>query len=253
MHRRFLLAIAGLVGLGMTFASSARELAEIENELSAHWEKIRTYSAKIEMNGKAAQGASTIEMNGKGSLEGMKKDATMLYRMEMDQTISLGASEMPNKMLVVYDGADVFTQTSMLGQTMVFKSKPEEQSQVMPGGGREAFKRMHEQFEIKVMPDDTLNGEPVYVLELRPKQDAAPQPGTPGKSQFDKALLSLSQKTGFPLKMLMFDDGEKPIMTLIYKEYTLDPELDAARFAYTPPPGAIVMDADSLKHRGEAP
>ena len=37
----------------------------------------------------------------------------------------MGESEMPNKMLVVYDGTEVFTQTSMLGQTMVFTSKPE--------------------------------------------------------------------------------------------------------------------------------
>jgi len=253
MNRRVVYIIAGLVCFGMAFASNAKELAEIENELSAHWERIRTYSARIEMKGQAAQGASTVEMNGKGSIEGMKKDTTMLYRMEMDQTISMGASEMPNKMLVVYDGTEVFTQTSMLGQTMVFTSKPEEQSQVMPGGGKEAFKRMHEQFEMKVMPDDTLNDEPVYMLELRPKQDAASQPKAPGKSQFDKALLSLSQKTGFPLKMLMFDDGEKPIMTLTYKEYKLDPELNPARFAYTPPPGAIVMDAESLKQMGGTP
>ncbi len=254
MKRCVMLLAISAIWFGLVSQATARDLAEIEKELSALWTKSSTYSAKLEMKGHASQGGATVQMDGKGAIEGMKKDSTTLYRMEMDQTISMGETKMPNKMLVVYDGTQVFTQTSMMGPTMVFKSKPEEQSQMVPGGGPDAFKQMHAQFNITVLPDDTINGEPVYVLELRPKEDTGQQPSAPGKSpQFEKALLSLSQKTGLPFKMLMFNDGDMPLMTIVYKDYKIGAEIDAARFSYTPPPGAMVMDADTLRQMSGTP
>ncbi|HOD50976.1 MAG TPA: hypothetical protein PLM14_03075 [Candidatus Hydrogenedentes bacterium] len=254
MNRRAILALLpGIICLAVASAASAKELAEIEDELSAQWDKVSAYSAKIEMKGQSLRGATNVEISGKGTLEGMKKNASMVYRLELDQTLTMGESAMPNKMLVVHDGTGMFTQTSMMGQTMVFKSKADKQSQIVSPGGREAFKQMHEQYDIKVLPGDNLNGEPVYVFELRPKQDAEKQSNAAGKPQFDKTLLSLSRKTGFPIRMLMFGQEETPLMTVDYRDYKIDPKLDPARFTYTPPPGAVVMDAETFKQMGGTP
>lgn len=254
MNRYVVLIAAATICIGFVVGAETRELSEIEKELGPRWDKISTYTAKIEMKGEATQGPTKVKMQGKGTLEGMKKNEKMLYRLELDQTIHMGDTEMPNKMLVVATGDQMFTETSMMGQTMVFKAKPDQQAQTVPGGGRESFKQLRANYDITVLPDETINDEPVYVLEMRPKEKVEQEPQSPANSpKFEKSRLYISQKTGFPLKMLMFDEGETPIMSLKYKDYTIDPKLDPARFEYTPPPGAMVMDADMFQQQSQTP
>lgn len=254
MNRYILLMTIATLCTTLAAGAETRTLSEIEEELVPRWDKTNTYTAKVEMKGETAQGLNTVKMEGKGDLEGMKKNGKMLYRLELDQTILMGDSEMPNKMLVVFTGDQMFTETSMMGQTMVFKAKPEQQAQSVPGGGRESFKQLRANYDITVLPDEKINDEPVYVLEMRPKEKAQQKPQSPAASQqFEKSVLYIAQKTGFPLKMLMFGEDETPIMSLVYKDYKLDPELDPARFEYTPPAGAMVMDANMFQQQGQTP
>jgi len=254
MNRYLLLITIATLCTGLVVGAETKNLSEIEEELAPLWDKTNTYTAKIEMKGEATQGPTKVKMDGKGALEGMKKNEKMLYRLELDQTIHMGDTEMPNKMLVVATEDEVFTETSMMGQTMVFKAKPDQQAQSVPGGGQESFKQLRANYDITVLPEENINDEPVYVLEMRPKEKTQQQPQGPAPSQqFEKSVLYIAQKTGFPLKMLMFDEGKTPIMSLIYKDYKLDPELDPARFEYTPPAGAMVMDANIFQQQGQTP
>jgi outer membrane lipoprotein-sorting protein len=236
---------------GFPFVAGAKELAKIEDELVALWDKVDTYKAKIEMKGESDQGGMEVSIEGKGILEGMTKDEKSLYRLEQDQSINMAGNQMTGKMLVVYDGELVYTQTTMMGQTFALKMKPEDQSQVVAIGGRKALEQMHKQFDVKVLPDAMVADEAVYVLELRPKEKQEEQPGAPGQQpQFDRAVMSIAKKTGFPVKVIMYGEGETPLMTMTYKELKLNPEIDPSRFQYTAPPGVMVLDAEALKQMG---
>ena len=235
--------------LAPLFAASARELSEVEDIIVELAENVDTYTATIEMKGESADGPMKVKMEGKGTLEGMSKDDKNLYRLALDQTIDMGEQTMDHKILTVFTGDLIWTEMDMMGQTIAIKAKPETQTDMVVGSGRESFKQLREQYDMKLLPDAVVNEEPVYVLELRLKEDTDEGPGEPD-AQFDKALLSFSQETGLPIKMVMLDESETPIMTLLYKDYKINPEIDATRFEYTPPEGAMVMDAEIIQQMG---
>jgi len=231
--------------------ASARELSEVEDLIVELSEKVDTYTAAIEMKGESAEGPMKVKMEGRGTLEGIRRDDKNLYRLSLDQNLDMGEHKMEHKILTVFTGDMVWTEMDMMGQTIVVKAKPDTQSDVIVGSGRESFKQLREEYDIALLPDAVVNEEPVYVLELRPKQNSEASPDEAEQEvQFDKALLSFSQKTGLPIKMVMFDSSETPLMQFIYKDYKINPEIEAARFEYTPPEGAMVMDAEAMQQMG---
>ena len=144
------------------------------------------------------------------------------------------------------DGKDVFVETSMMGRKMAIKMAPDQPSTVIVSDKDEMLAKMKDVFDMKAVPDEPVNGELAYVYEVLPKQpQAVDSPG--GAPPFTRGKICFAKDTNLPLRWVMFDKSEAPLMTIDYKDYEINPEFEADRFTYTPPTGVAIVDMSAVK------
>jgi len=229
-----------LVEKQATAASSEPEAAESSSDGD-----IRSYRAAIKMEGLSAMGGTATKMTGQGTIEAVQKPDATAYRVELEQKIDMGGQKMTMPMLTVFDGKDVFVETSVMGRKMAVKMAPDQPSTVIVSDKDEMLAKMKDVFEMKALPDEQVNGKAAHVYELVPKQAASPGPGA--APSFTRGKICFAKDNNLPLRWVMFDNSDKPLMTIDYTDYEINVNIDAARFTYTPPPGVAVMDAAAAR------
>jgi len=238
MKRLALIAIV----MSVPFAAWAAEGTEPAREPASVTSKdTRSYRAAIKMEGLSAAGGAKTKMSGTGTMEAMRKGDGTVYRVELEQTIEVGGHKMSMPMLTIFDGKDVFVETSMMGRKMAMKMASDQPGTVIVADKDEMLAKMKDVFTMKALPDEPVNGVSAFVYEMVPKQaQAAGSPG--GAPPFTRGKIYFAKDTNLPLRWVMFEKSDVPLMTIEYTDYEINPEFKADRFTYTPPAGVTVMD-----------
>jgi outer membrane lipoprotein-sorting protein len=236
MHKRIGLGL--LVVCVVSFAlpaAVADELAAVEKKLAAAWKKHKSMTAKFTMVTKMEQPGFAMESKSAGAQEVVRKGDKVLYRVEMTSSTVQKVADQETKteqtMLTVSDGTHTHTLSETMGQKTVVKTKVDPQS---TGDPEATFKFLRKDHTLKVLPEETIDGKKVFVIEATPKQV---QPMAPAK-----LLYYFLQDDGLPVKMVASDQTGKPMVTMIYSDVEFDVKIDPQRFVFKVPEGVQVID-----------
>jgi outer membrane lipoprotein-sorting protein len=223
---------------GATAALAGDTLESVEKELAAKWGKLKSMSAKmdtvmqIEMPGGSSKTTST------GMFEFLNKDGKSLVRMEMKSETAgnFSGNEINSQAstLTISDGEYSHTLSEQMGHKMAVRTKADASQQ---GDLTSQFEMMRKDNNLKLLPEQTVDGHSVYVIEATPKE----KPAGPGMGM-GKMIMYYAKDTGVPLKMIMHDANDKPMSETTYSDVTINKSIDPARFVFKAPPDVQVMD-----------
>lgn len=227
-------------------AALSPEASQALSELTAAAGAVQSMSADMEMSMTGPMAATgTGKMMSKGSL----------VKSTMD--LSLGGMPIGFKMTSGADGI-MWNETTMGQNVQVMKVDPQAMAAGAGGLGanplanspagqspEEAIRSLPESFPgLMLKGTETVGGVEVYVFEA----DMPKSPGGGGGGMdlsFDKATLKIAKADGVMRELLM-SSANGVTMNLLMKNVQINPALDDAEFAYTPPPGVQVQDLSAM-------
>ena len=209
-------------------AIAADTLESVEKKITEQWSKLKSLSAKTTMD----MNMQGMSMKSEGTIEYMTRDGKELFRMDMTMKQSMGGQEMDGSMYTIADGQFVYAVTEMMGQKMAMKQKPDAFQGAV--GGKQMFEDMRKNNELKLLPDEKVDGQGTFVIEAKPKP-TGPKPYSHSKMFFAK-------DTGIMVKMVGVGADGQEVMTMKVSDVKRDAKIDADRFVFKAPDGVQVMD-----------
>jgi len=228
--------------LGAATAALADDLEAVEKRIVEAWGKHKSMTAKITTVNHVQAGDMTIDAKGEGTLETSRQGDKQFIRMELKNTMVRKTGEQETKMdqptTLIADGEFAYTTNEAMGKPMVVKTKIDS---MMTGEPKALLEQFRKQYELKLMPEETLDGRKVFVIAGTPKEKAT-MPGMPVKM-----VLNFDQEHGVLLKVAGLAEDGKPVSTMAYSDVKFDVKLDPDRFKFKVPEGVEVMDRTSDK------
>lgn len=230
--------IAAVVVIAAGPVLAGETLESVEKKIVEQWEKHRSVSAEFALTQKMEMGGAKIGSTTKGTYEYLKDGDRQLYRMDMTTNIvqdSGGQTMKSSSKAVVIDDGEfqyVLTEVQQMPQPMAVKTKSDPTK--VGGSGKAMFDSLRKEYDLELMPDKTVDGESVYVIQGIPNAT--------GPTGWAKTLFHFRKDVGMPVKMVYLDKDGKDVQTLTYTDIKLNPKIDPDRFVFKAPEGVQVMD-----------
>ncbi len=222
-------------GVGLLPAAWAQDLASVEKKILAGWEKQTSVTANVTTEMKTDTPYGPLERQGTGTVAMERRGGKLLARMEMKQ-VTIGKQgeqeiRMEQPLTTVIDGQYAHHYTEFQGQKMAVKTdiQPEMTLDTAP-----LLQTLHKEAELKLLPDETVDGIKTYVLEATFKQPSANEP--------PKRILYFDQNTGLLVKATFADATGKPLGTLALTDIKYGVKIDPEQFVLKLPEGVQEMD-----------
>jgi outer membrane lipoprotein-sorting protein len=226
--------VMGMVVLGVAVAAvpaSAESVEEVSKKIAAASEKLKSFSAKTKMVTDMKQEGFSMTSTAEGTTEMLRKGSNFMARAEMKMVMETNAggqvSKQESTVLTITDDAYTYTLSDMGGMKSAQKMKMQKM-QVDP------MATWKESADLKVLPDASVDGRAVWVLEATPKGEAAAMQG--------KSILSFDKDTGQMIKMVANSPDGKPMTTMTLTDIKVNPDLGPDRFVFKAPAGVQVQD-----------
>ncbi len=220
--------LATLAMVMAPLAAFGATIEDVEKQVREARKKFDTLTAKVEQHTTTKQMGAEMTITAKGTLEAMNKDDKELSRMEMSMKMEMagGGHQMEGKMVTVSDGVYAYALNDMMGMKNVVKQKAENTD--LP------WQPMKEQYDLKVLPDEKLDGQDVFVVEATPKQKEAEGPS--------RMVFYVRKDLGVAVKTVVYGADKEPMSTTTVSDIKTGVELSPERFKFEVPEGAQVMD-----------
>lgn len=246
MMRR-MVGLAVVLVLGCAVAAKAADTLEtVEKKIADQTQKYKTLQYKMHMAGEMAMGEMTHKSAMDGQFLVMRKGDKVLSRMESKSRSTYKAGEAPEQTqevsnLMVNDGEFVYTVTESGSQAVARKTRPDPKTRgVDPLDSASAFKAMSKDFDLKLLPDATVDGKDAWAIEATPKDTKNPNmPVARMVTYYDK-------KTGVPAKSVGFGKDGKVVHTMVVSDVKVNADIPGDRFVFKAPPGVEVQDMTAL-------
>lgn len=232
--KRIRMAWLASIVLGFALpATLADELEKAEKKLTAAWKKHKSVTATVTMVSRTEHEAAVVEAKSEGTYEAVRKRDQLLYRMDVTNTVvqKVGASETKTeqRITMINDGKYVHELIETVGPKIATKSKVEPHHATDPAS---TFALLRKDHSLKLLPEEAIDGQKVYVIEATPKQ-----PGPVSKMVF-----YFLQEHGVLVKWVAHDQAAKPMLTRTFSDFKFDVKIDHKRFVFQAPPGVRVID-----------
>lgn len=236
------LVLVAIVGMCAATAN-AETLEEVKKKIH---DKVSGYKS-LEYKGYATTDFNTPQFSSKSKTEMtaqyLKQGEKILGRTESkinsEQKMGDQVSKNTVHITSISDGQFDYTIQDTDGVKTATKSNLAMNKELNPFNTLGMFKTMEETYDVKLMPDETVDGKPAWVLEMKPKDPAAA--ATMGRtiSYYDK-------ESGISIKSTSYDPAGKPISTFITKDIKVNSSISPDRFVFKAPPGVEVMDTTQM-------
>lgn len=236
-------------------APASEQAASILKKMAATWAEPQ--NTEMDMTMTMRMMGMTTESKGHARCHADGK------RMAMDMTVKMGEVSAP--MHSVSDGTTMWGEVEMPGGVKMVQKWPLElllklgqANQQNPVAG---MKDLAERFDFTGVREDKLGPTDVYVLEgaVRPgfldkQTQAAEELGGPMAAQITRAQLQnmakarvfVNKSDFLTPKVEILDAKDETVLTMLIDNLKRGVELDDKLFAYTPPPGAQIMDMEAM-------
>jgi len=223
-------------GSGVLVAAAPRHTLEaLEKEIAEKWAKINTMSAKMTMTSDMVSEGSTSKTNSTGTYECRRIGDKMAYRVESKYTMvnNFGGNEMKmeSSATSICDGDFIYVLTEQMGQKMATKMKAE---QSKPMDATTTLASMRERHELKVLPDETIDGRTVHTIEAIARNAAS--------SPMPRMVMYVAEDAGLLVRTIAFDKDGKEVSVVNFTDIKINEDIPAERFVFDAPEGVKVMD-----------
>lgn len=230
-----------------TVVQAEQTVASVEADVEAKWAQINGFTAKTTTDAAVPAGPMTMKSRATGNLECLKQGEKTLFRLDMVNKIDMGiplpgalAGAAEQKVLSVFDGENLYNEMEALGQRHVFKMTGDSAQKDSPAAGKSMFESFRDKGELKLLPDATVDGAPVYVIEILPNDELKQNAPTPVGS----LKVYISKELGLQVKMEVFDEKGAATSTTVYSDINTKADLKPERFVYKVPEGVTVQEMD---------
>lgn len=226
---------AGLMALSLTGVVQAQSLEDVEKKLIEAHSKLKSYTSKTKTVQNFDMGGNKMSSDYGGTVEWKRDGDKQMFRTEMKGTTTQSMGGTDNKMevsvLMISDGNFLYTLSEQMGQKMATKQKPDT---AMTGDPQKLFEKIRADNDVKVLPDEKVDGASTIVLEVTPK-DSADGPVA-------KSVMYFAKDTGINVKVVGKDKEGKEVFTNTSTDIKVNTEIPKDRFVFTAPEGVQVMD-----------
>lgn len=209
---------------------------DVEKKLVDAHAKVKSLSCRMKMTEHVELGEG-IEINSTndGTVEWMKKGDKVLYRSDAKSSSmqKFGGQEVKTEAetTIIADGEFYYELSAQGGQTFVRKDKP---PTTLAGSAKGILDALRPDHELKVLPDDKLEGAECFVLEVTPKK--------PDDNPMSKMVVYFRKDCGVNVKTVGHAVSGKPMYTMLASDIKLNPDLKPDRFQFKMPENAEVED-----------
>ena len=211
---------------------------KLVEQLVAKWKAHKSMAADMRIDMAAEQGGQKLSVEGTGRCEIVRNDDEKKVRFELTQSMKMGegdaAMEMERKLITVDNGTVVYTMVEQMGQKQVVKANSGEQN-IPQFGGDSMFEALRAENNLKVLPDEKVDGKDVAVIEATPRQQNP-------NMRIAKSVLYFDKNIGAMVRMESFDPAGEKVQTVTFSDVKVNPELAADRFEFEVPEGVQVID-----------
>jgi len=236
--RSFVVLFAGL--LLCPLAAQCADLDAIEADVCSKWDSIKSMTYDMDSSTNMAGQGFSIVSNSTGTAE-MKRKSETVWLMHMTskgnttQTMAGKETKSDTSTLMVIDGEFMYSLSEGAGQKMATKMKAQDYSKM--AGGKNFFKWLRENYDVKVLPDETVDGASCYAIEATPKNK------TPGQMPMTYCF---SKDNGMVVATEVKGPDGKVMTSSKLKNVKLNPSIADDHFVFTAPPGVTVTDMTNL-------
>ncbi len=218
---------------------AGNNLEEVLNTVSTRWAAVDTMTADMTMDSAIAIGPLTVQMAASGPFEFLRGEDGERFRMDLTSTLrALVMGKTQGKLVTVCDGETVFQEMTLMGRVQVVKVKTGDLRGWMAEGEEPLSQLLHKQGEVVLLPDETIDEIPAYVVEVvLNKETRKEMSGSPVRTR-----LWFAKDSGARIRVESFDKSGKSLSAVSYSGLVIGAELAPSRFEYTPPEGASIID-----------
>ena len=205
--------------------------AKVSSYKSLEYKAIYT----IEVNMPQMSMKSTTEQTAQYVNKGEKVLGRLETTTKSEQKMGDQASKTETKSVDISDGQFAYSVAETDGTKSASKRKADLTKDLSPFNAQALFKLMEEQFTIKLIPDETVDGKAAWVVEMRSKNPAE-------LAVVGRTLSYYDKETGIGIKSMSFDASGKPTTTSMTKDIKINSTISPDRFIFKAPPGVNVVD-----------
>lgn len=240
---RRIVGMAVIVVLGCALSGRAAETVEsLARKIGEQTDKYKTLQYDMHMVNEVESMGGRMVMD--GQFQAMRKSGKTVSRMESKTVQKMGEESQTFTSTMINDGEFMYTISDVAGQKMAMKMKPNpKMAGSDPLSSESAFKAMKQDFNLKVLPDATVDGKEAWVLEATPKDAKNAEILARMVNYYDK-------KNGLPIKSVGYDKAGKVVNTTTFSNFKLNADIPAERFVFKAPPGVEVMDMTKMPGMG---
>lgn len=227
---------AGLLALAFAGVARAESVEDVEKKLIEAHSKMKSYTSKTKTTQSFDMGQGNKMSSDYGGTVEWKRDGDkQKFRTEMKGTTTQNMGGTENKMdvsvLMVCDGEFLYTVSEQMGQKMATKQKPDT---AMTGDPKKLFEKIHGDNDLKLLPDEKVDGTACYVLEVNPKSKEP--------SPVAKSVMYFAKDSGINIKNVGKDKDGKDVFTNTSTDVKVNVDVSNDRFVFKAPEGVQVMD-----------
>jgi outer membrane lipoprotein-sorting protein len=229
--RTFGLALTLAWGLALTAA--ADDLAQVEKAIAEAYGKVRSCRGKMASEVNMETPGFSMKSTTTGAYEFARKDGKFYSRSENKESGETKVGDQVTKTegstLSIVDPEYVYSLSEQNGVKTANKMKLQQNMDEQPLA---AMRKTH---EIKLLPEETVNGAACYVIEATPKE--------PGMAAVQGKLVQyFTKEHGFAVKSVSFGPDGKPTFTMTFTDLEFNVDISPDRFKFVAPEGVTVEE-----------
>lgn len=223
----------------------ADTLEEVENKIAEAMKKHKSlitkskYKQDMKLEGMEIKSESEVlseqrNLGEEGFLSRVEAKARSVRKMQDQPEVKEEST-----MLMIRDRAHQYTysETGEVKHAMKTRASKDDTN---PFDVKAHFKIMRENWTMKLLPEESVDGKSCYVIE------ATPNAGGPTQEVLSRIVTWYDKRTGVSLKNVTYDKAGRETTTTVTTEVKIDSDIPDDRFVFKTPPGVTLIDMDAL-------
>ncbi len=239
-------ALAFGVAVSLVASSTARgdSIEEVEARLLEAYSKLQAYTARFkDVEDIPLTAGDYMKSDTDGSVEWMRKEGKILYRMELkgtkSQKFGTNESRVEQTTTLVCDGDLFHTVGEQLGYKRYVKQKRDSS---INGDFRTMREMVRQDNTVRLVSDDKIEGADCYVAEITPKTKPADD------DPMHKTLAWFRKDIGLNVRAASYNKDGKEVQSHTLLDLKINVPIDAAHFVPPPvPEGVDITDLTGIE------
>jgi outer membrane lipoprotein-sorting protein len=233
--------MCGALAVGLLACTAAADTLEsVEKAIIEKVAQHKAYQFKSAVTQNMEMPEMKMDTQAQGTFEFLRKGDKWLCRGESrtkSTTVMQGQEQKSDStVLMICDGEYMYTLTETDGQKSAMKNRIGTEQFTMLTD-KAYFDALHKDHNLKLLPDETVDGKATWVIEATSKEAKTAPAGT-----MITMITYFDKDNGLGIKMLGKDAAGKTLMTSTTTDVKINPTLADDRFVFKAPAGVQVID-----------